>query len=130
MQELIQEGKFREDLYYRLNVIPIFIPPLREHKEDIPELTIYFMNLYYEESGKKPKRFSKEAMNALMDYDWPGNVRQLKNVVERIMIMISHDEVMEQDVKWALNIKQNQSKPNGCQRNRPEKICLICLKRK
>lgn len=117
LQGLIQEGKFREDLYYRLNVIPIFIPPLREHKEDIPELTVYFVNLYCKESGKKPKRFSKEAMDALIDYDWPGNIRQLKNVVERIMIMINHDEVMEQDVKWALNIKQeNQAKSNGSER--------------
>ncbi len=114
LQELIKEGSFREDLYYRLNVIPIFIPPLREHKEDVPELTIHFMDLYCKESGKKPKRFSKEAMDILINYNWPGNIRQLKNVVERIMIMINHDEVMEQDVKWALDIRQeNHSKSNG-----------------
>jgi two-component system nitrogen regulation response regulator NtrX len=106
LQEEIQKGNFREDLYYRLNVIPIYVPPLREHNEDIPELVTYFVSEFCKESGKKPKRFSSDAMEALMSYNWPGNVRQLQNVIEQMLIMVDHDEIVEVDVNWALGIKQ------------------------
>jgi two-component system nitrogen regulation response regulator NtrX len=106
LQEEIQKGNFREDLYYRLNVIPIYVPPLREHNEDIPELVTYFVSEFCKESGKKPKRFSSDAIEALMNYNWPGNIRQLRNVIERMLIMVDHDEIVEVDVNWALGIKQ------------------------
>jgi len=106
LQEEIQEGNFREDLYYRLNVIPIYVPPLREHKEDIPELVTYFVSEFCKKSGRKPKRFSSDAIEALMNYNWPGNVRQLENAIEQMLIMVDHDEIVEVDVNWALGIRK------------------------
>ena len=87
LKKLVQEGKFREDLYYRLNVIPIHIPPLRERKEDIPLLALHFLKKYAVENGKHLNDFSPEAMKLLLKYDWPGNVRELENAVERAVIV-------------------------------------------
>ena len=84
---LNEEGCFREDLYYRLNVIPIVMPALRERVEDIPILANYFAQLFCKEYGKKTKRFDDRAVGVLQSYSWPGNVRELKNIVERIVIM-------------------------------------------
>ena len=84
---LIDGGEFREDLYYRLNVVPIQVPPLREWVEDIPQLTSYFMNHFANQSGMQHRKFTSSALLALKNYRWPGNVRQLRNAVERIMIM-------------------------------------------
>lgn len=91
LSEEIKTGKFREDLYYRLNVVPIYIPPLRQRKEDIPELIEYFIDEYQKEKGWKRKILTKEALRMLQNYDWPGNVRELKNAVERLMIMTTSD---------------------------------------
>ncbi len=82
--DLIEKGLFREDLFYRLNVFPILIPPLRERREDIPPLLDHFLEQYAKRSGKPKKSFSSEAMNVLVEYDWPGNVRELQNLVERL----------------------------------------------
>src|SRR6266851_2949693 len=79
----LEEGTFREDLYYRLNVVAIDIPPLREHKEDIPALANYFLERYAKESGKTITAITPEAMKLLMDYHWPGNIRELQNIIER-----------------------------------------------
>lgn len=87
LKAMVEEGKFREDLFYRLNVFPIFIPPLRERKEDVPGLAHHFLRTYCRKTGKKIEGFSDEAMDTLVNYDWPGNVRQLRNVVERLVIM-------------------------------------------
>ena len=84
---LVREGTFREDLFYRLNVICLHIPPLRERKQDIPLLVGHFLRKYCEENAKPLRTFSPEAMRILMDYDWPGNVRELENVVERAVIL-------------------------------------------
>jgi DNA-binding NtrC family response regulator len=83
----IKAGKFREDLYYRLNVVPIEVPPLREHKEDIPALVEHFLELACEANDKKKKRVEAAAMTLLMQYDWPGNVRELRNSIERLVIL-------------------------------------------
>src|SRR5919109_926784 len=83
LREALEQGTFREDLYYRLNVVPLDIPPLREHKEDIPELVNLFLGRSSAESGKAITGVSPEAMKMLMDYYWPGNVRELQNIVER-----------------------------------------------
>ncbi|RKY72648.1 MAG: hypothetical protein DRQ14_05605 [Candidatus Latescibacterota bacterium] len=83
----VQEGKFREDLYYRLQVVPIYIPPLRERKEDIPLLVQHFLKMYGEREGKEGLTVSEKAMDILMDYDWPGNIRELENAVERAVIL-------------------------------------------
>jgi len=89
---LLQEGKFREDLYYRLNVISIHLPPLRERKEDIPLLADHFLKKYGEENSKTLRRFSADAMQLLLDYDWPGNIRELENTVERAVILSTGEE--------------------------------------
>ena len=97
LKKLVEEGRFREDLYYRLNVINIQLPPLRERKEDIPGLVEFFTNKYCDENGKPHYRFSSEALKTLMDYHWPGNVRELENVVERAVVL-SQDEIIGRDL--------------------------------
>ena len=97
LKKLVDEGRFREDLYYRLNVINIQVPPLRERKEDIPALVEFFTKKYCEENLKPLYRFSSEALKVLMDYYWPGNVRELENVVERAVVL-SQDEVIGRDL--------------------------------
>jgi two-component system nitrogen regulation response regulator NtrX len=87
IQEEIKKATFREDLYFRLNVIPIHVPPLRERKDDIPLLVEYFLKNFAQQYGQKTKKISKATLRALMEYDWPGNVRELKNTIERFVIM-------------------------------------------
>jgi len=94
LRKEISESKFRDDLYFRLNVVPIFSPPLRDKKEDIPLLVEYFCRNFAEESNFKLKKFSEEALQAMRQYSWKGNVRELKNVVERVIIM-TEAEVIE-----------------------------------
>lgn len=89
LDQEMENGNFREDLFYRLNVIPFLVPPLRERVEDIPVLTDFFIKEFSSLYGRKPKEISQEAMEALTLYSWPGNVRELKNLVERIVIMTS-----------------------------------------
>lgn len=98
LEELVENGEFREDLYYRLNVIPIWLPPLRERREDIPVLSEYFLNKIAEELGCEPKKLSGEAMDALIHYSWPGNIRELENVMERINILADDREVQKEDL--------------------------------
>ncbi|HYO81282.1 MAG TPA: sigma-54 dependent transcriptional regulator [Bryobacteraceae bacterium] len=100
LRRLVEEGKFREDLYYRLNVINIVLPPLRERKTDIPLLVDYFFQKYCEENskyldaqGRSQLRFTVEAMQLLMDHTWPGNVRELENAVERAVVLAADDQV-------------------------------------
>ena len=85
--EDVTEGRFREDLYYRLNVVQIQMPPVRERKEDIPLLANYFLNIFKRERGKSNLNISKKAMHSMLQYDWPGNVREMKNAIERAVVM-------------------------------------------
>jgi DNA-binding NtrC family response regulator len=87
LKQMVQANKFREDLYYRLNVITVNLPPLRERKEDIPHLADHFLAKYCSENGREGLKFSPEAMKLLMDHDWPGNVRELENAVERAVVL-------------------------------------------
>ncbi|MCZ2073981.1 MAG: sigma-54-dependent Fis family transcriptional regulator [Bryobacteraceae bacterium] len=87
LEEQIERGSFREDLFYRLNVIPFYVPPLRERKEDIPALADHFLREFTTAYGRKRKELTPEALRILVDYHWPGNVRELRNLVERIVIM-------------------------------------------
>src|SRR5208283_922811 len=89
LRKLVLAGHLREDLYYRLNVISIGLPPLRERKEDIPRLAEHFLKKFGQENGRNGLQFSAEAMKALMDYNWPGNVRELENAVERAVVLAS-----------------------------------------
>jgi two-component system nitrogen regulation response regulator NtrX len=84
----IEKGTFRDDLFYRLNVVPIIVPPLRERREDIPLLIRHFMKVHAEEQGLRTKEVSPEAMAVYQQYDWPGNIRELRNLIERLMIMV------------------------------------------
>jgi DNA-binding NtrC family response regulator len=87
LRRAVEEGRFREDLYYRLNVIAIQLPPLRQRKEDVPALVQHFVDKYTQENGKAVEGVTPEAMQVLMDYDWPGNVRELENVIERGVVL-------------------------------------------
>src|SRR4051812_22056340 len=91
LQDEIAAGRFREDLFYRLNVVPVRLPPLRERREDIPELVSHFLARYAAERRTAPPRISEEAMAALQAHDWPGNVRQLRNIIERTLILAPGD---------------------------------------
>ncbi|HEX8948944.1 MAG TPA: helix-turn-helix domain-containing protein, partial [Dissulfurispiraceae bacterium] len=93
MPELIESGAFRKDLYFRLNVITITIPPLRERREDIEELAGHFLEKYRHKLAKPVSAFGKDALEALAGYDWPGNVRELENVVERAVILCDSEEI-------------------------------------
>jgi len=98
LQKEINEGRFRDDLYFRLNVVPLYSPSLREKKEDIPLLVEYFCTNFAEENNFKVKRFSDEAIEAMLKYQWKGNVRELKNVVERLIIMAEGDIIAKKDL--------------------------------
>ena len=87
LKEMVDEGRFREDLYYRLHVINIYLPPLRERKDDIPPLAQHFLEKYAEENGKADIELKPEALDLLMEYNWPGNVRELENVIERAVVL-------------------------------------------
>jgi DNA-binding NtrC family response regulator len=87
LKSLVEQGKFRDDLFYRLSVLPIYIPPLRERRPDIPKLAYHFLRIFCREMGRRVQGFSDDALQILINHDWPGNVRQLKNVVERLVIM-------------------------------------------
>lgn len=93
LKEELKKGTFREDLLYRLKVIPIYISPLRDKKEDIPELVDYFLEYFASEYGQKPKKITPEALRILEAYDWPGNIRELRNVIERLVIMTPSDTI-------------------------------------
>ena len=93
LQDEIAAGRFREDLFYRLNVVPVKLPPLRERREDIPELVSHFLARFAAERRMSPPRISEEAMAALQAHDWPGNVRQLRNIIERTLILAPGDRV-------------------------------------
>ena len=98
LEQEIAAGHFREDLYYRLNVVPIHVPPLSEHREDIPELVDYFISVLSAREGITPRTVSEPAMDRLKSFDWPGNVRELRNTVERMLILATGAEITAKDV--------------------------------
>ncbi|OGP64194.1 MAG: Fis family transcriptional regulator [Deltaproteobacteria bacterium RBG_13_53_10] len=93
LEKMIKEETFREDLYYRLNIVPIYLPSLKERQDDIPLLAVHFLRKYSEEMGKTVKGFTPESMERLARYPWPGNVRELENVIERTVVMIEDEMV-------------------------------------
>lgn len=98
LERQVESGKFRADLFYRLNVIPIRIPPLRERRDDIPLLVGHFLKTYCEAQGKPLKQVTKQAFDYLLRYDWPGNVRELENVIERAVILQEGDQIGPEDL--------------------------------
>lgn len=99
---LVREGKFREDLFYRLNVVPIHMPPLREHVEDVPELTEFYLNWLVEKEQLPYRKFSTGALNAMRHYAWPGNVRELRNLIQRVLILNREVDVTAEEIEDAL----------------------------
>jgi two-component system nitrogen regulation response regulator NtrX len=124
LEQKIEEGVFREDLFFRLNVIPFEVPPLRERKEDIPDLIDYFAEDYCRKYGKSPKQISTDAMEKLKAYRWPGNVRELKNTIQRLIIMMPKGEISTLDLplsilKSVVGSASEEGRPNW-QRAREE----------
>src|SRR4029078_7230273 len=93
LRQMVEDGRFREDLYYRLHVINIYLPPLRERKEDIPLLAQHFLEKYGQENNRPGMELTAEALDLLMDYDWPGNVRELENVIERAVVLTTRPRI-------------------------------------
>ena len=118
LKEQIAQGRFREDLYYRLNVIPIEVPPLRRRKEDIPALVEHFIRLFSAENGKRPKTVSVEGLAYFLSYDWPGNVRELRNMVERLVIMAPRDVIGPENLPPPLRPKEAPAGAEEVQREK------------
>jgi two-component system response regulator AtoC len=111
LDKAVHEGKFRKDLYYRLNVIPISMPPLRERKDDIPLLADHFVEKYKDKSGGKVKKISADALSVLMHHDWPGNVRELENCIERAVVMGEGDTIQLSDLPMPIRSRKLQLAP-------------------
>jgi DNA-binding NtrC family response regulator len=105
LEQAIKKGAFREDLYYRINVVPVAVPPLRNRKEDIPLLANHFVKHFQEENKRGPERISEEALDLLMNYDWPGNVRELENLIERVMALSSAETIRSEDLP--INVRES-----------------------
>jgi DNA-binding NtrC family response regulator len=113
LRRALEEGNFREDLYYRLNVFPITIPPLRDRREDIPALAERFLKRFAAEAGSSVNGFSPEALRKLVDYHWPGNVRELENVVERSLVLARGGVIEAEDIRLDYAPTRNARHANG-----------------
>ena len=128
LQQAVAEGKFREDLFYRLNVIEIRIPPLRERGEDIPLLAQHFVERFAHELGKDITEISEGALKLLMDYGWPGNVRELENAVERAMVTCRGPKLTEDDFHFLAQngaMAKGWAVPAGMPLQEMEKLAII-----
>ncbi|MCH7761565.1 sigma-54-dependent Fis family transcriptional regulator, partial [candidate division TA06 bacterium] len=103
LEKALGEGSFREDLYYRLNVVSVDLPPLRERKEDIPDLANYFLERFCKREGKEVKLLNEEALSLLLQYEWPGNIRELENVIEKIVVLQEEKVILPQHLPETLN---------------------------
>jgi two-component system nitrogen regulation response regulator NtrX len=111
--EEIASGTFREDLYHRINVLTIAVPPLRARREDIPELAEHFLRLASVENGLKPKRLAPRAVDLLMQLPWPGNVRELRNLMERLVVLVVHEVVTHDDLLSSLHMPASSVSEGG-----------------
>ena len=118
LEKEIERGNFREDLFYRLNVIPFTVPPLRNRAEDVPVLANHFLNEFTVAYGRKPKELTEDAINALMKYQWPGNVRELRNLMERIVILHGQRRVEARHLPL-----DNVRKPRRCAERKTLALC-------
>lgn len=138
LRKAVNDGRFREDLYYRINVISIKIPPLRERKEDLHLFITHFVNFYSKENNRKIKKISQEALQPLLSYDWPGNVRELENIIERAVILDVDDIIDKDDLPESIfdekknlavgssaSIIQDRLKPLKEALREPEKVHIL-----
>jgi DNA-binding NtrC family response regulator len=109
----VKHGNFREDLYYRLKVIPIAVPPLRQRRNDIPPLARHFLRRFADEQGQSIKDFSSDAMRNLLDYDWPGNVRELENTIEHAVVLAKTQTIQVFDLPSSLNPSRNTAEASS-----------------
>jgi DNA-binding NtrC family response regulator len=132
LAEMVREKSFREDLYYRLNVVPIHLPPLRERRGDIPELLRFFLARYRTSNATGPRRFSAAAVEQLVQHPWPGNVRELKNVVERLVVTVEDDTIREEHLpgyvlqrapEQALGVPQTNAELKAMRRRLHDRVC-------
>jgi two-component system nitrogen regulation response regulator NtrX len=110
LQQEVRTGRFREDLYYRLNVVPLRMPALREHAEDVPELLNFYADFYSSREGLPYRRFAIAAQNRLRNYSWPGNSRELRNLVQRLLIMGTSEQIGVGEVEMALGQRGDKDK--------------------
>ena len=111
LEQEIERGNFREDLFYRLNVIPFTVPPLRERAEDIAPLAAHFLKGFAVAYGRKPKELTKDALDALMAYTWPGNVRELRNLMERLVILYPQHRIEARHLPLGASKRTQAAKP-------------------
>ena len=113
LQEEVARGQFREDLFYRLNVVSVYLPPLRNRREDIPRLIDYFLDKYNDVNGRRLRRISKDMLNAMLRYPWPGNVRELENAIERAVVLSTSEDFVEELLPLSVRLFAQQRKSPG-----------------
>ena len=113
LEEEVKKGNFREDLYYRISVYPIHLPPLRERREDIPQLVAYFLDRFNKKLNRRIKRVSDRALEHLINYDWPGNVRELENIMERSMLNCSGEVLLPEHLPITITAYELDSLSSG-----------------
>ncbi|MBU0671864.1 MAG: sigma 54-interacting transcriptional regulator, partial [Candidatus Margulisbacteria bacterium] len=113
LEKMVKEKKFREDLFYRINVFPVILPPLRDRKEDIPLLVAHFTHKYNKENNKQIEGVNRAALDILMAHDWPGNVRELENVIEHAVVLCQKDLISPRDLPANLSQKAPEIKTEG-----------------
>jgi two-component system NtrC family response regulator len=111
LEALVREGRFRDDLYYRINVVTIALPPLRERREDLPMLVDHFLRVFADKNGKSIRGLTREAREALLRYDYPGNVRELENLIERAVVLTRDDVIGLTDLP--LTLEAQAAEPDG-----------------
>jgi two-component system response regulator AtoC len=125
LEEEVSAGRFRDDLYYRLNVVPIYLPPLRERKEDIPALAEFFLRRYCQENQKEIKGIEPEAMQLLLEHNWPGNVRELENDIERAVVLCQEDWITAEMIREQLQTARRLRTPRSQGESVPELISRL-----
>jgi two-component system NtrC family response regulator len=128
LKRMVAEGRFREDLYYRLTVVPIELPPLRQRSEDIPELVQHFLGRAKQRHSRENVKLSASLIGHLSSYEWPGNIRELENIVERLVVLASGDEITEADLPRALTERRSATDVLHIEMP-PDKLNLDCLER-
>jgi transcriptional regulator with PAS, ATPase and Fis domain len=109
LYELVQENKFRKDLFYRLNVVPIYVPALRERKDDIAALSLFFLDIFNRKHGTH-KRLTPEVLQCFLNYSWPGNIRELENLIERLMVTVINDTITTNDLPFYIYSSAGEDK--------------------